>query len=103
MIFVMSVSLYLNKEIGLYVFLIPAFRYIFIFSMTRYYWLKNTLPDSQLRKAVCVSIIFIMIISQDSYFANDDVVFLVLLSLFIITFSFSRDIIWLYRNKYEKN
>ena len=103
LIFVMSISLYINKEIGLYVFLIPAFRYIFIFSMTRYYWLKNTLPDSQLRKAVCVSIIFIMIISQDSYFANDDVVFLVLLSLFIITFSFSRDIIWLYRNKYEKN
>ena len=103
LIFVMSISLYLNKEIGLYVFLIPAFRYIFIFFMTRYSWLNNTLPDSQLRKVVCVSIILIMIISQDSYFTNDVVIFLVLLSLFIITFSFSRDIIWLYRNKHEKN
>ena len=99
----MSISLYTNKEIGLYVFLIPAFRYIFIFAMTKYYWLKNTLPDSKLRKTVCVSIILIMIISQDSYFTNDVIIFLVLLSLFIITFSFSRDIIWLYRNKYEKN
>ena len=102
LMFVMSISLYLNREIGLYVFLIPAYRYIFIISMAKYPWLKYTLPNSRLRKVGCVGTILIMIISQDPYITNDVTVFLVILSLIIITFSFSRDIIWLYRNKYEK-
>jgi phosphatidylglycerophosphate synthase len=99
---VISISLYLNKDIGLYVFLIPLYRYIFLASMKKYDWLKKTLPISQFRKIACVLTIILMIMSQDVYIDYENTVFLVILSLFIITFSFSKDIIWLYRNKNSK-
>ena len=103
LMFVLSISLYINKDIGLYVFLIPAYRYIFITLMTKYSWLKNTLPDSILRKSVCVMTTLLMIISHEVYFNEFIFNFIINLALFIITFSFSKDIIWLYRNKYEKD
>ena len=99
---VISISLYLNKDVGLYVFLIPLYRYTFLASMKKYDWLKRTLPSSQFRKIACVLTIVLMIMSQDVYFNYENTVFLVFLSLFIITFSFSKDIIWLYRNKNAK-
>ena len=99
---VISISLYLNKDIGPYVFLIPLYRYTFLVSMKKYDWLQRTLPRSQFRKIACVLTIALMILSQDVYFNNENTVFLVILSLFIITFSFSKDIIWLYRNKNAK-
>ena len=99
---VLSISLYLNREVGIYIFLIPSYRYLFIFSMKRYDWLKIELPISQFRKFACAVTILLMIIAQDIYFSPENTTFLVILSLFIITFSFAKDIIWLYRNKYEK-
>ena len=101
--FVLSISLYINKDIGLYVLLIPAYRYIFIALMTKYSWLKNTLPDSMLRKSVCVVTTLLMIISHEVYLNEYIFKFVINLALFIITFSFSKDILWLYRNKYEKD
>ncbi len=99
---VLSISLYFNREIGIYVFLIPVYRYIFIYSMRKYNWLKLELPISQFRKFACVATTLLMIVAQDIYFSLENSIFLVILSLFIITFSFAKDIIWLYRNKYEK-
>ena len=99
---VISISLYLNKDIGLYVFFIPLYRYAFLVSMKKYDWLQRTLPSSQFRKIACVLTIVLMIMSQDVYFNYENTLFLVILSLFIITFSFSKDIIWLYRNKNAK-
>ena len=99
---VISISLYLNKDVGLYVFLIPLYRYTFLVSMKKYDWLQRTLPSSQFRKIACVLTIALMIMSQDVYFNYENTLFLVILSLFIITFSFSKDIIWLYRNKNAK-
>ena len=103
LMFVLSISLYINKDIGLYVLLIPAYLYIFIALMTKYSWLKNTLPDSILRKSVCVVTTILMIISHEVYLNEYIFKFIINLALFIITFSFSKDIIWLYRNKYEKD
>tara|TARA_B100001564_G_scaffold11381_1_gene9226 strand:- start:76 stop:546 length:471 start_codon:yes stop_codon:yes gene_type:complete len=99
---VLSISLYLNREVGMYIFLIPLYRYIFILYMSRYSWLKIELPSSQFRKFACAFTILLMIIAQDSYLGHKNTIILVFLSLFIITFSFAKDIIWLYRNKYEK-
>ena len=98
---VLAISLYLNREVGIYIFLIPLYRYIFILYMSRYSWLKTELPLSQFRKFACASTILLMIIAQDSYLGPENTIFLVFLSLFIITFSFAKDIIWLYRNKHE--
>jgi len=99
---VISISLYLNKDVSLYVFLIPLYRYTFLASMKKHDWLKRTLPSSLFRKIACVLTIVLMIMSQDVYLDYENTVFLVNLSLFIITFSFSKDIIWLYRNKNAK-
>tara|TARA_B100000530_G_C15628651_1_gene357361 strand:- start:326 stop:541 length:216 start_codon:yes stop_codon:yes gene_type:complete len=70
--------------------------------MKKYDWLKRKLPSSLFRKIACVLTIVLMIMSQDVYLDYENTVFLVILSLFIITFSFSKDIIWLYRNKNAK-
>jgi len=99
---VLSISLYLNREIGAYIFLIPLYRYLFIFFMSKYDWLKTELPISQFRKFACAVTTLFMVVAQDVYFDPENTLFLVILSLFIITFSFAKDIIWLYRNKYEK-
>ena len=103
LMFVLSISLYINKDIGIYVFLIPAYRYIFNVLMIKYTWLKNTLPDSLFRKSACVLTTLLMIISHDTYFNVYISNFIIVFALFIITFSFSKDIIWLYGNKYEKD
>ena len=96
---VLSTSLFLNRDVGIYVFLIPLYRYIFIFFMRRYNWLKIELPPSQFRKFACAATILLMVIAQDIYFSPENTTFLAILSFFIITFSFAKDIIWLYRNK----
>ena len=70
--------------------------------MSKYDWLKTELPISQFRKFACAVTTLFMVIAQDVYFDPENTLFLVILSLFIITFSFAKDIIWLYRNKYEK-
>ena len=101
LILIMSISLYLNKDVGFYIFLIPTYRYIFIFLMAKYDWLKRTLPESHVRKLACVLATIFLIIAQESHLTINST-FLVNLALFIITFSFSRDIIWLYRKNYEK-
>ena len=101
LILIMTISLYLNRDVDFYIFLIPAYRYIFIFLMAKYAWLKRRLPESHIRKLACVLTIIFLIIAQESHLTINST-FLVNLALFIITFSFSRDIIWLYRKNYEK-
>ena len=98
---VLSVSIYLTKEISPIVFLIPSYRYIFIIFMKKYIWLAKDLPKSISRKFYCILIIGLMIIIQDDSISDIESLKVVIFALFIITFSFVKDILWLYRKKNE--
>ena len=102
LILIMVISLYMNKNINIFAIMIPLYRYIFLASMYKFTWLSNELPRSIRRKSICIISIFTLIIAQSVLFSNYISNNLSLFVLFIITFSFTIDIIWLYRNKYEK-
>ncbi len=101
MLLILSLSVYLNKNIGIIIFLIPMYRYIFISSMYRFLWLKRELPKSFIRKFVCIFTSILLIMSHISYLDEYIMINIVFFALFIITFSFAKDIIWLYRKKNE--
>tara|TARA_Y100000741_G_scaffold280872_1_gene220709 strand:- start:145 stop:642 length:498 start_codon:yes stop_codon:yes gene_type:complete len=101
MLLILSLSIHLNKNIGIIIFLIPLYRYIFIISMYRFLWLKRELPKSFIRKFVCILTSILLIISHVSYLDENIMINIVYFALFIITFSFAKDIIWLYRKKNE--
>ena len=101
MLLILCLSIYLNKDIGVEIFLIPIYRYIFILSMYRFLWLKRELPESFTRKFVCIFTSILLIISHISYLDEYIIINIVFFALFIITFSFAKDIIWLYRKKDE--
>ena len=101
MLLILSLSIYLNKNINIIIFLIPIYRYIFILFMYRFLWLKRELPKSFLRKFICIFTSILLIISHISYLDEYIVINIVFFALFIITFSFAKDIIWLYRKKNE--
>ena len=98
----LSISLYLNKDVSMIVLLIPTYRYLFLISMTKYKWMKCNLPESYYRKISCALSTFLLIICHSQYIKDTSLSYLVLISLFVITFSFAKDILWLYkREKYE--
>ena len=90
-----------NKNINIIIFLIPKYRYIFILFMYRFLWLKRELQKSFLRKFICIFTSILLIISHISYLDEYIVINIVFFALFIITFSFAKDIIWLYGKKNE--
>ncbi len=103
LILVLCISLYLNKDINLLVFFIPLYRYIFILLSIKYAWVKYKLPESYYRKLSCVVSTCLLIACHSHYIKDISLDYLVLSSLFVITFSFAKDILWLYnRDKYEK-
>jgi phosphatidylglycerophosphate synthase len=98
----LSISLYLNKDVPMIVLLIPTYRYLFLISMTKYKWMKCDLPESYYRKISCTLSTFLLIICHSQYIKDISLSYLVLISLFVITFSFAKDILWLYkRERYE--
>jgi len=70
--------------------------------MNKYKWMRYDLPKSYYRKISCALSTFLLIICHSQYIKDTSLSYLVLISLFVITFSFAKDILWLYkREKYE--
>ncbi|MBT3548892.1 MAG: CDP-alcohol phosphatidyltransferase family protein [Gammaproteobacteria bacterium] len=102
LILTLCTSLYLNKDTSVIVFLIPFYRYIFLVFMMKYKWMKRKLPRSYYRKLSCVLSTFILIFCHSQYVKDTLLVFFVMISLFVITFSFAKDILWLYMRKEDE-
>ena len=103
LILILCISLYLNKNVNFLIFFIPFYRYIFILLSMKYAWIKCKLPESYYRKLSCVVTTCLLIGCHSHYIKDMSLDYLVLSSLFVITFSFAKDILWLYnRDKYEK-
>ena len=70
--------------------------------MMKYKWMKRKLPRSYYRKLSCVLSTFILIFCHSQYVKDTLLVFFVMISLFVITFSFAKDILWLYMRKEDE-
>lgn len=103
LILTLCISLYLNRDVTIVVFLIPLYRYLFLISMIKYKWMNYTLPESYYRKVSCVLSTFLLIFCHSHYIKDMGLNFLVMISLFVITFSFAKDILWLYNRNVNEN
>tara|TARA_B100000029_G_scaffold499178_1_gene569186 strand:+ start:1307 stop:2020 length:714 start_codon:yes stop_codon:yes gene_type:complete len=102
LMFILCLSLYLNFNSNIYILLIPVYRYIFIIMQKKIIWCRNNLPDSLRRKFICVAVTLILIASHITIFNEKIVAYMINFSIFLITFSFSKDIIWLYQKNMVK-
>jgi len=96
---VLVLSLYLNYNSTIIIFLIPLYRYFFLFMQKKYSWMRRKLADSFRRKFICLMTILILILCHLEFLTETLIINLSFLAIFIITFSFVKDIIWLYEKK----
>ncbi len=103
LLLILALSLYLNHKVTIVVLIIPSYRYVFIFLGLYFKWLNNTLPESYLRKIICAMTALLLIICHFQFLSMVYIQIISILAFLIITFSFTKDIIWLYRGKKYAN
>ena len=98
LIFTLCFSLVYNHSFCFLIMCVPIYRYIFL-SLVKYKYISNdSLPSSYFRKIVCVSMIIVLILSNYLY-RIDAVIYLLYVIIILLTYSFVKDTIWLYRRK----
>ena len=98
LIFILSFSLVYNYSFCFLIMCVPIYRYIFL-SLVKYGCISNgNLPSSYFRKGMCVSMIIILILSNYLY-TTDAIIYLLYVIIMLLTYSFVRDTMWLYRRK----
>ncbi len=101
LLFLLCLSLYKNIDIGLYVFLIPLYRYAFFILQFRFKWLQHSLPESFRRKLICSTVTILLIFCHLSFLNKYIIITTIISSILLITFSFLKDIIWFYTKNNE--
>ena len=99
LLLILSLSININLGQSFLVFLVPLYRYIFLLTQYKVEWLNQALPKSQIRRFLCFLTTLTLILCHMPYIYSSALYYLVNFSIFLITFSFAKDIIWLYRNK----
>ncbi len=98
LIFVLSFSLVYNYAFCFLILCVPIYRYIFL-SLVKYEYIGNcNLPSSNFRKVLCVSMIIVLILSNYLYTINA-IIYLLYVIIILLTYSFVKDTMWLYRRK----
>ena len=98
LILILCFSIVYNHDYNLYILLIPFYRYIFLLLIQLKIISKDPLPDSFFRKSICVVLIS-SLIACNHYNTTESLSALLYLSIILLTYSFIRDIVWLYRIK----
>ena len=98
LIFILSFSLVYNYSFCFMIMCVPIYRYIFL-SLVKYGYISNgNLPSSYFRKIICVSMIIVLILSNYLY-TIDAIIYLLYVIIILLTYSFVRDTMWLYRRR----
>ncbi|MBL6819553.1 MAG: CDP-alcohol phosphatidyltransferase family protein [Gammaproteobacteria bacterium] len=98
LILILSFSLVYNYNYNLLILIIPFYRYIFLILMRYNYIGKQKLLESFFRKMTCVLVIIALLLCN-YFYTNNLIINLYYISILLITYSFSRDMVWLYRRK----
>ena len=99
LIFILSVSLIINHDYSYYIIAVPMYRYIFLLLIKKRIISNEDLPYSFYRKFVCVltSIIFILCNCFSTVDSFNNLLYVIIL---LLTYSFIKDTVFLYRRKY---
>ena len=82
-----------------YNYSIPLYRYIFLMLINKEMISNDKLPESYLRKAICVSTILLLTLCN-FYNTVESIRSLIYIITMLITFSFIKDTVYLYRRKH---
>jgi len=98
LILILSISLILNHSYGYYIIIVPFYRYIFQILVEIGFLSKDNLPYSFLRKLICV-LMTISLILCNCFNAVESFNTLLYVIILLLTYSFSKDTVWLYRRR----
>lgn len=96
-LFILVLSITLNNSRLYYLWIIPLLRYIFLLMKCIFVWMRSELYDSIRRKSICAVTTFLLIVCNLEFLSFFLIELLSIISISIIVFSFTKDILWLYR------
>ena len=98
LILILSISLILNHNYVFYIIIVPFYRYVFQILVKIEILSKDDLPYSVMRKLICV-LITINLILCNSFNTIESFNTLLYVIILLLTYSFIKDTVWLYRRK----
>jgi phosphatidylglycerophosphate synthase len=97
LILVLALLVWQTGQTGLWVLLIGLMRYVFVAAGWRWTWLQGELPPSRRRQTVCVVQSVALLVVLAPVVPPDLASAIALGALILLTYSFSVDVFWLYR------
>ena len=98
LIFILSFSLIYNFNFSILLVCIPAYRYIFLILIKQGFISNHELPESLFRKTVCV-ITILSLAACNYYNMVESMRSLIYIIIILVSYSFLKDTIHLYRRK----
>tara|TARA_B100001109_G_scaffold79804_2_gene65248 strand:- start:6557 stop:7267 length:711 start_codon:yes stop_codon:yes gene_type:complete len=98
LIFILTISLIINHDYNYYIIIVPIYRYVFQLSKKLGLLSNDDLPDSFLRKFICVAMTMILVLCNcfNTVHSFNTLLYVIIL---LLSYSFIKDSIWLYRRK----
>ncbi|MER6690299.1 CDP-alcohol phosphatidyltransferase family protein [Streptomyces minutiscleroticus] len=96
---ILVLSVYVSTSLGVWVLLIGTMRYAFVAAARVLPWLDGALPPSTARKTVAALQGVLLLAAGAGFLPRPVTVALVLVALASLTWSFGRDVRWLWRNR----
>ena len=98
LIFILSFSLIYNYDFNIALVCIPLYRYIFLILIKQGFISNHELPESLFRKTVCVMTI-LSLAACNYYNMVESMRSLIYIIIILVSYSFLKDTIYLYRRK----
>ena len=98
LIFILSFSLIYNYDFNIALVCIPLYRYIFLILINQGFISNQELPESLFRKTVCV-ITILSLAACNYYNMVESMRSLIYIIIILVSYSFLKDTIYLYRRK----
>ncbi|MFI6701565.1 CDP-alcohol phosphatidyltransferase family protein [Streptomyces sp. NPDC050509] len=95
---ILVLSVYVALSLGTWVLLIGAMRYVFVAAARVLPWLNGALPPSMARKTVAALQGIALLVATTGFLPHLPALAVVLLALALLTWSFTRDVGWLWRS-----
>ena len=99
---ILVLSIYVSAEIGWWVLLIGAARYLFVAAAAIAPWMRRPLPYRLWRKCAAAILGVVLTVAASGVLVERANTLLVLAALAVTVESFGRDIIWLYRRRNQR-
>ena len=99
---IMVLSVFLAGSLGWWVLAIGAMRYVFVAFGRMLPWLRAPLPPSMMRKVVAATQGITLVVAASDLLPGPVSFAVVLLALGSLCWSFGRDTLWLYQNRYVR-